>query len=97
MLEEFLTWAREREMRSAHHGPAIVLTVAARTSNPSARLDVDGNNSIGRITVWDDGNIDIEVLDVVSGDGLYAAQISASAPYKFDELFSPFFVQIAEN
>ncbi len=94
MLEDFLRWAKERQSIERDKF-SLTLTVSQPTSNPSARLDVDGPHSIARLTVWNSGDIDMEVLEIRSGKSIYTNQLFATAPCDFDVLFAAFFTAIS--
>lgn len=64
MLQLFLAWAQSI--------PNAQVTVAEPSTTPSARVDLDSPEAVGRVTCWEAGDFHAEVLDAVSGETIYS-------------------------
>jgi hypothetical protein len=91
MLDEFLIWASATKTDLQSFGVKVIITVGEASSNSSARLDVECDRCLGRITVWNGGDIDMEVIEAEDGATIFSRQASFSMPYEFDRWFSDFF------
>ncbi|WP_143605985.1 immunity protein TriTu family protein [Variovorax sp. 54] len=70
------------------------LTESEPSANPSARLDVDVPTAIGRITVWESGDYDIESIDLETERSLYADRGTLQQDDEMSKKFSPFFASL---
>lgn len=70
------------------------LTESEPSANPSARLDVDVPTAIGRITVWESGDYDIESIDLDTERSLYADRGTLQRDGEMSKKFSPFFASL---
>lgn len=53
----FMDWARHIKIRKTKEMREIKLTESATTENPSARLDIDMEGAVSRITCWEKGTM----------------------------------------
>lgn len=65
------------------HRISIETTISLPSDNSSARVDLDTGTAMARITIWQSGSCDMEVLDVNSGNTVFQKHVELS---KFDEL-----------
>ncbi|WP_423221952.1 immunity protein TriTu family protein [Ideonella margarita] len=91
MLSDFLIWARVRVVEIQRAGFDAALTIGVATSNSSARIDVEDERCLGRITVWDAGSFNMEIIDGESGSAIFSRHADFSTPCNFDQLFVDFF------
>lgn len=63
ITENFLNWSKSI---SLNQEIKITTTVNKNCPNRSARIDFDGVEKIGRITLWADGNFFSEIIDIES-------------------------------
>lgn len=56
--------------------------------NQSARLDIEGPNAIGRVTVWTRGMCDVEVLDTEAGSQRLWKHLEAVTRESLDDALS---------
>lgn len=76
-------------------GLEATLTRNDDSTNPSARLDIDTDSLLARITFWDSGDVDLEVIKIESEETVYAEQIHLTGSTDFDMKFRDFFAAIA--
>ncbi|GAA4345882.1 hypothetical protein GCM10023165_30320 [Variovorax defluvii] len=62
MLDTFITWAQHIQSHTAGPSLKIQLTENEEPENRSARLDFDAPFAIARITFWNSGDYDTEVI-----------------------------------
>jgi hypothetical protein len=79
-LSEFIDWARN-DLPTRF--PNALLTICEPTSNPAAFVEIDTNSEISRMTFWNSGDIDIEILPLDQGtpSSLEHHQIIAKAQF----------------
>lgn len=80
-LQDFIEWSHE-------FGD---VTCSEPNLNQSARLDIDTDFRLGRITYWSTGDCDAEVIDVESEETIYQAHWSDLKPAAFGSVFAEFF------
>jgi hypothetical protein len=100
MLNAFLEWGNKRCVEFARNGFNVSLTSGEATSNSSARLDIDSEKAMARITAWDSGDVDLEIINIETEASMYSRQLSLTSPFRFDDEFHDFFVMLklkAEN
>jgi len=96
MLRRFVDWAQTVQADRAR-GPKNIdmrLTEGEPSANPSARLDVDTPAAIGRITVWESGDYDIESIDLETERSLYVDRGTLQQDDEMSKKFSPFFASL---
>jgi hypothetical protein len=65
VLNSFVKWARQVS-NGADLNVDTKVTEGGPSDNLSARLDVDTPSAVGRITFWESGDYDAEVIDIQS-------------------------------
>ncbi|MGF1530483.1 MAG: hypothetical protein ACFCU4_03880 [Puniceicoccaceae bacterium] len=70
--------SRFRAHRIGYH-----VTYCDHISKPSITLDFDTDQAVGQVVLWESGECDLEVIDVVTGKDLIREQ------HVFDSLDSP--------
>lgn len=73
MLMSFVEWAKRAQISQAE-GVEMQLTESVASDNPSARLDIDTPTSVARITCWETGDYDAEVIDLDTERTLYSTR-----------------------
>ena len=61
------------------------------SDNPSARLDIDMPTTVARITCWQSGDYDAEVIDLETERTLYSTHGILQEGQFLSEQFAPFF------
>jgi hypothetical protein len=90
MLNLFLEWARQIQ---ANHGLESVeahVVEGAACDNPSARLDIDTPTLVARITCWESGDYDAEVLDIETEQTIYSSHGVLHAGQAIGQQIFPF-------
>jgi hypothetical protein len=59
------------ESRFATYRLQYTLTYCEPSNNSAMRLDFETIKLLGRVTVWESGHCEMEVIDVVSGDDVF--------------------------
>lgn len=90
MLDVFTSWARQIAGSSGHGISAAWVTESDVSDNRSARLDVDALHAVARITCWESGEFDAEVVGLVSEETLYATHGTVRLDVPLSEQFRPF-------
>jgi hypothetical protein len=90
MLEALRQWAHRRADVWASHGIHVEITMGEGELKPGMRLDFDTHQVVGRITCWDSGECDLEVLAVETTRSLYSKQQTLATPANFDSTFQDF-------
>ena len=65
------------------HKIGYSVTYGEPTSKPAMWLDFDTPEAIGRATVWESGECDLEVLDAVTGEDLFREHHEFQLPEEF--------------
>lgn len=94
MLNSFLDWGSKKRVELVRNGFNVLLVSGEVTSNPSARLDIDSDKAVARITAWDSGDVDLEVINIETEVTTYSKQLRLSVPFQFDEEFHEFFTTL---
>ncbi|MQA22817.1 immunity protein TriTu family protein [Rugamonas rivuli] len=94
MLNTFYDLAKEI-MGRLPAGIQAELTIAPNSDNPSARIDFDTRERLGRITCWDSGDFYAEIIDVESGDDLYEQRGEAASAARLSALLQSFLSSLA--
>lgn len=90
MLNSFLEWARQVEARQGAKGLDSRVTEGSSSDNPSARLDIDTPTTVARITCWESGDYDAEVIDIETERTLYSSHGVFQEGRAVAEQVSPF-------
>ena len=72
MEELFYSWFKENKEELLNRGIETDLILEPTlTDNPAIFADHFSSTKMGRVTVWNSGSIDIEILDKFSGDTVF--------------------------
>ncbi|MNX95333.1 hypothetical protein D3C86_1276040 [compost metagenome] len=96
MLRGFVDWAQTVQADRAR-GPKDIdvrLTESEPSANRSARLDVDAPTALGRITVWESGDYEIESINLKTERSLYADRGTLQRDDEMSKKFSPLFASL---
>jgi hypothetical protein len=91
MLSSFVVWARQFEDTQGTKGVEAQVTESEMSANPSSRLDIDTPTTVARITCWESGDYDMEVIDLETERMLYSSHGTLREGKPFPEQFAPFF------
>lgn len=91
MLNNFVVWATQKVGELNNVGAHVTVTRGAMSPNPAARMDIDTQDALARITFWDDGNAVAEVIALDSDETKYTRRFTLASPSEFDAAFSEFF------
>ena len=91
MLNKFVDWANEIASRSAEKGFVAQVTESEMSDNPSARLDIDTPTKIARITCWESGDYDAEVIRIETERTIFSSHGNLQQEFDFLGKFSDFF------
>jgi len=91
MLDLFILWARQISRRPVGQDIEMRLTVSEPSANPSARLDIDAPTMVARVTCWESGDYDAEVIDVMTEETLFSSHGEFQAGRPVSERLSAFF------
>ncbi|MCG8599269.1 MAG: hypothetical protein MI807_03915, partial [Verrucomicrobiales bacterium] len=72
------------------HKIGYSVTYGEPTSKPAMWLDFDTPEAIGRATVWETGECDLEVLDPVTGEDLFREHHEFQLPEEFHSSWKSF-------
>ena len=91
MLNVFIEWASS--VAASQSGDTIEahVTISRESDNPSARLDFDTPTAVARITFWESGRYDAEIIDIDSEQQMYASSGVLHTQEALPQLFSTFF------
>jgi len=90
MLDTFIDWARQVAGKLLEQGIAARVTESQASDNPSARLDVDAPTSVARITCWESGDYDAEIIDMETEQMLFSDHGQLRTGQVLSERFSGF-------
>lgn len=91
MLRHFCDWAGSIVGALSKIGATVNVTVGEASDNPSARLDVDTSCAIARITCWESGDYDAEIIDIKSEQYLYTDRGRLTIQTSLSDQFQRFF------
>ena len=91
MLNTFIDWARQVADKPLGKGVEARVTESQVSDNPSARLDVDTPTTVARITCWESGDYDAEVIDMETEQTLFSSHGHLRGGNSFSEQFASFF------
>jgi hypothetical protein len=75
------------ESRFAAYRLQYALTYRKPSDNSAMRLNFETMNLSGRVTVWESGHCDMEVIDVESGDSVFYEHHQFSNEIEFHRTF----------
>ena len=92
MLSSFLAWARQVEASHVNLNMVDARVILGSSSeNRSARLDIDMPMTVARITCWESGDFDAEVIDLESERTLHSSHGVFVEGQTIAQQVSPFF------
>jgi hypothetical protein len=90
MLDALRRWAAIQQSVWTRQGLHVQVTTGGVSINPGMRLDFDTPQCVGRITCWQSGECDLEVLEVDTEKLLYRDHQTLIMPADFDAAFHDF-------
>jgi hypothetical protein len=90
ILDDLEIWLRSKR---THFEELNYHTEVIRSSTEGAeviRFDLDANSKIARITAWESGECQMEIIDVSSEDTTLSKYVDLSKYNDFDEAFNEF-------
>ena len=97
MLNKFIDWAQRVASERATGIQVAIVTVGAESDNRAARLDIDTAESVARITCWESGDFDAEILELKTDRQIYLRRgvldVHESLSRQFQPLFDALGVQ----
>jgi len=95
MLSEFEKWLTEKESFLRLQGFTIAVSHSPTDINkPSLCVDMDSDDYMGRIVMWNTGECQIEIVSVETEETLMDNYRVVSTSSEFDNVFSPFFEKL---
>jgi len=92
MLTQFKNWMQEKRQEIENWGYQLeIVKSPSDVVEQSLRLDLDSDNYIARITLWDSGDSQQEIIDVVSEQMVFDEYFKISANFNFSKDFEKFF------
>lgn len=92
MLTQFENWMQEKRQEIENWGYQLeIVKSPSDVVEQSLRLDSDSDNYIARITLWDSGDSQQEIIDVVSEQMVFDEYFKISANFNFSKDFEKFF------
>ena len=91
MLDTFIDWAKSVVDSQASGEMRASITVSEVSDNRSARLDLDTPTAVARITYWEDGNYDAEIIALASEKQIYARRGTVQTEEPLSQQFNHFF------
>lgn len=91
MLNYFIEWANSVTVGQFAEAMEARITLGEASNNRSARLDIDTPKAIARITYWESGDYDAEIIDLESEGQLYARRGMHQAGEPLSQQFRAFF------
>ena len=75
------------ESRFAAYGLWYALTYCELSDNPAMRLDFETSRLLGRVTVWESGHCDMEVIDIISSEYTFREHHQFSNELEFQKTY----------
>jgi hypothetical protein len=94
MLNTFIEWAQQVASKPLGNDIEARITESQTSDNPSARLDIDTPATVARITCWESGDYDAEVIDIETERTLFSIHGHFRGGQSFSEQFAAFFQSI---
>ena len=92
MLTQFENWMQEKRQEIENWGYQLeIVKSPSDVVEQSLRLDLDSDNYIARIILWDSGDSQQEIIDVVSEQMVFDEYFKISANFNFSKDFEKFF------
>ena len=84
------------ESRFAAYRLQYVLTYCEPSDNSAMRLDFETTKLLGRVTVWESGECDMEAIDIESGDYVFREHHQCSNEMEFHRTFPKLVVYVRD-
>jgi len=97
VLEEFIEWAKSVTKDQMPDLLKTEITIGNESDNRGARLDIDTSSAIARITCWQSGDYEAEILDFESGLQTYAQRGQLRDGVAIPVVFLPFLTSLLVN
>lgn len=91
MLNAFIDWANQFENTTIGKYSTAKVTASEMSDNPSVRLDIDTPTSVARITFWESGDYDAEVIHIETERTIYSIHGNIQFELDFSNRFADFF------
>ncbi|WP_414530919.1 hypothetical protein [Nodularia chucula] len=97
MLSHFECWIQEKYQEIENLGyKAEVVKSPSDINEPSICLDLDSDNYIARITLWESGESCLEIVDVLSENMVLNEYLVIDENINFSEAFEKFFNRLRQ-
>ena len=90
MLDALRSWAEIEHDSIAAHGMHLETSMGGDSPNPGMRLDFDSTQFIGRITCWESGECELELIDVDTEETIYSENQTLTMTADFADAFRDF-------
>jgi hypothetical protein len=98
MLSHFERWIQEKYQEIEKMGyKAEVVKSPSDINEPSIRLDLDSDDYIARITLWESGESHLEIIDVLSENMVFDEYLIIDVNIKLSEAFEKFFNRLRQQ
>ncbi len=91
MLNKFIDWANQIASKPIGKDVMAQVTESEMSDNPSVRLDIDTPTTVARITFWESGDYDTEVIHVETEQTIFSSHGNIQCEGEFAEKFADFF------
>ena len=95
MLDTFENWLNQNRSMITSNGYDIELTKSPiDTSNCSARLDLQSDKYLARITIWESGDCQLEIIDIESESTIMDIGKFIDSTENMNRIFEVFLVKL---
>jgi hypothetical protein len=92
MLTQFESWIQQKRQEIESWGYQLeIVKSPSNVIQKSLRLDLDSDNYIARITLWDSGDSQLEIMDVISETMVFDKYLKINVNFNFSKDFENFF------
>ena len=91
MLNKFIDWANQVASKPIGKDGTAQVTESEMSDNPSVRLDVDTPTTVARITCWESGDYDAEVIHIETERTIFSDHGNLQRELSFSDKFADFF------
>ncbi|MBE9120846.1 hypothetical protein IQ269_08440 [Tychonema sp. LEGE 07199] len=86
MLDKFESWIQDKRQEIENWGYQLeIVKSPSDVAQQSLRLDLDSDNYIARITLWESGDSQLEIIDVVSEKMVFDEYLKIQANFNFSK------------
>lgn len=91
MLTQFESWIQQKRQEIENWGYQLEMVKSpSDVVQKSLRLDFDSDNYIARITLWESGDSQLEIIEVVSEKMIFDEYFKINADFNFSKAFENF-------